>query len=89
MKTLTVRFEPNESSQTELLKELGRAVDALKKRGIVSVAEVGPAFPGNESGKYKDTFTVSFIGTADRVQEALNKLSGVRDAYVTPQRAAV
>jgi len=89
MTTVTVRFEPSESSQIELLKQLDRVVSALKAQGLVSKAEIEPVFPGDESEKYKGTFTVSFIGTVGRVQSALNNVSGVRDAYVAPQRAAV
>jgi allophanate hydrolase subunit 1 len=89
MTTVTVRFEPSKLSQTELLNRLGQVVDTLKAQGVVSKAEVEAVFPGEENEKYKGTFTVSFVGTVGRVAAALNKLSGVRDAYVAPQRAAV
>lgn len=88
METLTVRFEPSASPQSELLRVLGRVVDALSTQGIISKAEVEAVFPGDEDSKYKGTFTVSFVGKAAPVKAAVSQLSGVSDAYIAPRRAA-
>lgn len=76
METLTVHFEPSMSSQSELLQALSRVIDALKKQGVVSRAEVKTVFPDDDI-KYRGTFTVSFVGQAGPVQAAVNQLSGV------------
>jgi hypothetical protein len=89
MNTVTVRFERTACSQTELQEELGRALHALETEGLVKDVQVEAVFPGDETTKYKGAFVVSFRGIPGRVVGALNRVPGVRSAYVAPQRAAV
>jgi hypothetical protein len=89
MNTVTVRFEPTASSQTELQEELGRALHVLETEGLVKDVQVEPVFPGDETAKYKGAFVVSFRGMPGRVVGALNRVPGVRSAHVAPERAAV
>jgi hypothetical protein len=89
MNTVTVRFEPTASSQTELQEELGRVLHVLETEGLVKDIQVEPVFPGDETTKYKGAFVVSFRGMPGRVVGALNRVPGVRSAHVAPERAAV
>jgi hypothetical protein len=89
MNTVTVRFEPTASSQTELQEELGRALHVLESEGLVKDVQVEAVFPGDQTMKYKGAFVVSFRGMPGRVVGALNRMPGVRSAYAAPDRAAV
>jgi hypothetical protein len=89
MHSVTVRFEPSDSSQTELQQELVGILHPLETEGIITDVNVEAVFPGDETGKYKGTFVVSFEGTLVRAVGALNRTPGIRSAHTAPARAAV
>lgn len=87
MTSITVRFGPSSTSQSELLRELVRATRSLEKDGVLENAKVEPVFPGDETEQFKGDFLVSFHSNRpSHVADRLNKLPGVRKAYVAPAR---
>ena len=88
MTSVTVRFGPSSTSQSELLRELVRATRSLEKDGVLENAKVEAVFPGDETEQFKGAFVVSFHSSSPRqVADRLNELPGVRKAYVAPARS--
>jgi hypothetical protein len=87
MTSVTVRFSPSSTSQSELLRELVRWTRSLEKDGVLENAKVEAVFPGDETEHFKGAFVVSFHSSTPRqVADRLNELPGVRKAYVAPGR---
>lgn len=88
MSSVTVRFGPSSTSQSELLHELVRAIRTLEEDGILTDAKVEAVFSGDETAQFKGAFVVKFYSsTPGKVADRLNELLGVRQAYVAPARA--
>jgi len=88
MSSVTVRFGPSTTPQSDLLRALERAARSLEQDGVLKNAKVEAVFPGDETAQFKGAFVVKFYSsTPGKVADRLNALPGVRNAYVAPARA--
>ena len=88
MSSVTVRFGPSTTSQSDLMLALVRAMRSLEKDGVLRDAKVEAVFPGDETAQFKGAFVVKFYSsTPSEVADRLNALPGVHKAYVAPTRA--
>jgi len=87
MSSVTVKFHPSNTSQSELLLALRQAMRMLENDGVLQNVKVEAVFPGDETD-LKGAFVVSFNSTAPaKVAARLNALPGVGKAYVAPARS--
>ena len=87
MSSVTVRFDPSNTSQHDLLRQLQRVAHSLEADGVLRNVKVEAVFPGDETEQFKGAFVVSFHGSpSGQVITRLNEVPGVRKAYVAPAR---
>jgi hypothetical protein len=60
MSSVTVRFGPSTTPQSDLLRALERAARSLEQDGMLKNANVEAVFPGDETAQFKGAFVVKF-----------------------------
>jgi hypothetical protein len=87
MTTVTVRLKDDGGTQSELRDRLGRLVCNLVQQGYAESPSIEPVYPGDEQGRWKRTFVVTFPDRGGKAfAENLNKQPDVELAYVAPAR---